>query len=652
MMDWNVLGIEPTDDREAIEKAYNDKLNGVDLENRPEEFEKLHKAYQEALSLLSLESAQEDEFRSLFRINYKDFGCRIDPEAWKTLIDKGEAQLGKEKSEAVLFDMLMDMHVLPQEVWKYLDTRYTILQRKKELLDKYPPRFVREVLVRGVRFREVIPFKLFYPGRDGDECDRYLMDYMQVMAGDPESASKAEEDMLSLKEQHPYGTSLAARKAVMSGNTDRIAEIEKVCSDNPGNTDLMNDLAACYFMCGSLDKCEEACRTALITDEDDVSIKLILAQCLAKNARFMEAADLLTEIIKDPSTDNVLRNRLSSLRADWNRHVMNEYTDSERDGNADPSSVLDHAWRCLQNNSVEEAKALAAKIDIGSVGAVAYHDLMNQVAFVTGNAEEAIDHASELVKLAEVSSDEKGRLSEYLVRKANALYMNKQTNEALDTYRYTLERCGDDTNIMSMLYHLLLFERKNDEALQCAEKMAALEPDSFRGHHLLADALFVSGDTERASEEIDEALELENSDIDPFILKMRILIKKKAYDDAEQLLSMLKRAGGADITGVKWCEGLIQELKYLDNDKALDQYFDVAERIESGEFLTYGSNVYYRIALCMRAQMAEEEDQNEIESRLRDLIRKGLELNPEDPDCISFLDTLDSAGGDGLKSVD
>ena len=37
-MDWTLLGIEETKDKEAITAAYREKLKGINPEDRPEEF--------------------------------------------------------------------------------------------------------------------------------------------------------------------------------------------------------------------------------------------------------------------------------------------------------------------------------------------------------------------------------------------------------------------------------------------------------------------------------------------------------------------------------------------------------------------------------------------------------------------------------------
>ena len=50
MIDWNILGIDPTDNIKEIKKAYASKAKEYHPEECPEEFERLHSSYKEALA--------------------------------------------------------------------------------------------------------------------------------------------------------------------------------------------------------------------------------------------------------------------------------------------------------------------------------------------------------------------------------------------------------------------------------------------------------------------------------------------------------------------------------------------------------------------------------------------------------------------------
>ena len=108
MVNWEILGIAPTNDISVIKKAYRAKLADTNPEDKPEEFMELRRSYEEAVELAKrpdedAESADEDGqkeeyFQTLLppehpafswfqqaRRLYRDFYRRIVPENWSRL---------------------------------------------------------------------------------------------------------------------------------------------------------------------------------------------------------------------------------------------------------------------------------------------------------------------------------------------------------------------------------------------------------------------------------------------------------------------------------------------------------------------------------------------------------------------------------------
>ena len=654
-MDWNVLGIEPTKDIEKINAAYEEKLQQIDLEYHPEEFDALKKAYEQALVLAEDHVMREPSgntrgFKTMFAALYKDFALRTDTVAWDSLLDQAERDYGKNRTMNLLLDELMDSHVLPAEVWKFLEDRYHFTEQKEILYGNYPKAFVNDVILRGPSQKDLLPFDLFVPGKDGAVCEDYMKLYYQAINSRPDQAKDIIAQMNALSEQHPYGKSLEARNAVVTGDPSKITVLESIAAKYPDRYELQMNLAIAYMAASETGKCEEVCRKLLETDPSDIPSKVLLAQAIAAMGRYKEASDIVSDVIRDPSADMGIIGRLSAMRAEWNMPVIREYEQAEASGKADDDQLLDHAWRCLQNNMIEEAAEIAGKIDSRKADKVSYTDLMNQIWFVTGDYSKALKSADELIDLAKKDDSLKGRLPEFFARKANSLYTGGDSSGAIDTYKEALDTCGNDRNILTMLSRILLSEKNFGDAGEYSRRLIRAFPQSYLGHYLLSESLFGSGDLKAASDAVDEALQLETGDIDPFVLKMRILIENKAFGDTETMLDMLRRSGADDITGVKWCSALVKEMKYHKDDEALDDYFDIAERIESGEYVSWAAKVYYRIALCMGAQIDRED--TESMQRVRDAVNKGLRIDPDDKDLKKYLSMLDGTNAEGLTLAD
>ena len=93
-MDWFVLGIEPTKDKKIITNAYRQKLRQTNPEDKPQEFQALRAAYEEAMALADREEAEtvRDEsplglWMEAVEKTYGDYPSRIDPDCWKALME-------------------------------------------------------------------------------------------------------------------------------------------------------------------------------------------------------------------------------------------------------------------------------------------------------------------------------------------------------------------------------------------------------------------------------------------------------------------------------------------------------------------------------------------------------------------------------------
>ena len=400
-MDWTVLGIEPTSDTSKIEQAYNEKLQNIDLENRPEEFVKLREAYEEALRLAGESAGSAAEFKPGFLALYSDFSRRIDPKEWKEFLDVQDKALGKNRSQRALLDELMDRHILPNEIWKLLEDRYHFSEQKQILYGSYPAQYVNEVILRGPSQSDLLPFELFVPGKDGEEAEKYMRLYYEAMTARPDQAKEYTDKMNELREQHPYGKALEARNAVFTGDTSKLDVLKVICQRNPGHPELKLQLATAYMAAGEPSRCAIECEELLKEDKDNASVSILYSQALASLGRYREASDTLSAVIRDPNTDTRLVGRLSAMRAEWNVPVIREHEQAEEAGRETQAERLDHAWRCLQNNMIEEAAEIAAKIEPGDTDPLSYNDLKNQIGFVTGDYEDALKTSGALIFIAD-----------------------------------------------------------------------------------------------------------------------------------------------------------------------------------------------------------------------------------------------------------
>ena len=187
-MFWKILKIEPTTDKKKIKAAYRDLLSDVNPEDKPEEFKALRQAYEDALAWA--DGHAQDTARTPMELwqeelaaVYDDFSRRNELTEWQKLLNEDICLSldGRMACEDALLQFLMDHYFLSHEIWVYLDSQFSWLERKEELYDSYPQDFIDYIVVNGIHFNDTLPMKMFIPGKDGDACSTYLEKYFQFL---------------------------------------------------------------------------------------------------------------------------------------------------------------------------------------------------------------------------------------------------------------------------------------------------------------------------------------------------------------------------------------------------------------------------------------------------------------------------------------
>ena len=189
MNNWSILGIEPTEDKEIIKRAYMTELPKYNPEDDPQGFTRLRLAYENILNeinrkdkLSEEKSTPVDRFMGQLEDIYQDIIKRRDGRVWEELLQDEvciRLDLVDEAEEKVM-TFLMENNILPKKIWILLEKCFDWRARKDLLKETYPPNFIDFILNNTIY--EELTDELFQlePEAKAHHFDRWVRLYYEI----------------------------------------------------------------------------------------------------------------------------------------------------------------------------------------------------------------------------------------------------------------------------------------------------------------------------------------------------------------------------------------------------------------------------------------------------------------------------------------
>ena len=408
-MFWKILKIEPTADRGIIRTAYRELLSVTNPEDKPEEFKALREAYEQALAYADEHASDtvkspieqwQDDLAQL----YNNFGRRNELTEWQKLLNRDVCLSvdSRMECEDILIRFLMENYFLAHEIWAYFDNQFSWLERQDELKQTYPADFIDYVVVNGIHFPDILPMKLFVPGEDGDVAHEYLSLYLKAKnSEDDESRDAAMAEMLQLSEQHPYGTAGSLYVRCMSGDEEALKELYDLHRNYADNLYLGQTLADALFDLKKIPECMEVLEEMKAIDEKNFRRRWLEACCLAEEDRHQEAVKILDSMLRDSAGDGQLQYDIDQKRSEFNHVIIEKLKKKLEEDPADQESIVNLAWAYLENGHNEEADELAARLPDDYHDRFGYYNLKSSIAMSMDRYEEAVPLLEKLAETAQ-----------------------------------------------------------------------------------------------------------------------------------------------------------------------------------------------------------------------------------------------------------
>lgn len=651
-MDWFILGIEPTKDKKAITAAYRQKLRVTNPEDDPEAFKALRSAYEEAMSLADKEEPEPSRDESPVGLwmediarTYDNLASRINPDCWKQLMSCAVC-IGLDTrplAEEALLKFLMKCYHLPKSVWKVLDETFEFSIRAEELYEIWPRDFIDNAVLSGINLDPVLDYVYFTPGISGKDCDAYIRLYFQSNQMPLDQIGPILDQMDALSERHPLGEALRYRFYIETGREQEGKDgFRQLALAYPDISLLRVSWAEFCLEDGSIEEAQRIASHVLEINPQYLAAKVIYAKCLASREQFHEAKEYAYDILSDASDDPGVTEQMAQLLKQWNEQLIQRRNARLEEAPEDIDNMIELAWCYIQTERIDDAAAIARKIDPNYEDAFAYHNLQGKLNYNMKDYAQGLYHLEIVEQILRDMPDDgnskshkrKARLPEMLQLQGSCLIQLGRTEEAKSKLHEAMTLAPEDKEVLMIMGKIMYNSGEYLEAIDVFQQLLRLSAHAWVAELLMALCLYRLRRDQEAFHAVNRALSVQSYDLSLYILKMQILVRNEIFEEVHQILNFLQESGAPQDISCDFIRAELTELEQKDIDSAMKQYRVLCRRVEAGEQLLYSGELYYHLAVLTGNQLdvSQEEDRNTV----LQIVDKGLAADDKNSDLLYY----------------
>ena len=661
MVNWEILGIAPTNDISTIKKAYRAKLADTNPEDKPEEFMELRRSYEEAVELAKrpdedAESADEDGqkeeyFQTLLppehpafswfqqaRRLYRDFYRRIVPENWSRLAADPVCSRIDTAADArnALLSFFMEYWFLPDEVIRTLDSSFHFRENQEELMENYPREFVEAILLAPLEDRVSFEYDLFRGPSDKD-YDSFIRLYYHlcdlVNEGEWDEAERCLSAIEATDIFHPY-INVEKAKIHLSKNQldlaeEDMAQVADLFPDSPNICCMAGEVA---LVKEDYDTAQQHFSRAYELAPSSRWAKLGLGETLLATQDYEAASDWINQVLAEDRYSP----RGKALQQQIEQAMKEQLTGKWEAGDTTADEKIQLAIFHIDNGESRQAQQILQSYQSEDPAEEA--DRLHFLATAELELDDypkAHDHFRQAEncfrRLLEVTAEE-DRKREIQSKTCRSMIMDSVVLQSMGRLKDGLEVVTNA--VIDFPNQPMALCRKAElhgemgmyqDAIEAASQSIELDDSFHLPFRIRANAYYETGYYNEAYEDCNRCIEIYSGDLEVFLIKISILIEVAETDSAlAELDSLEEQVEGSRLTFLR---GRALEAAG-ELEKAKEQYQKVLEMVSLEDREVFPP--------------AEVDDLAETYYHLYNICRERYESSYEEPlwaECVNYLET-------------
>ncbi|MCR4839823.1 MAG: tetratricopeptide repeat protein [Eubacterium sp.] len=573
---WEILKTEPTRDPEVLKKAYRRQLVKVHPEDDPEGFQALRAAYEEAVRLaqqpeepdgparvpedsegrdagseqdvpLDL-NTPEGRIRKTMQEIYASFFRRVQVSEWEALLADPYFSSIDTAEDAIhlLLDFIMEHYMLPHQVFRFLREQLSLDDRREELLEHYPFRYL-DYLTANAIFPDAVDYTLFSGPED------YDYDGLIELASEFSRANKAgdlkrQEQLLSKLENLPVrNPDLEVLKCRYLWQAEKKEEAEEKLhaleAEYPESINVLITLGDILQHTDRLDEAEAYYQKARKYPNMDRFLRGRFAELMIRRGEYEKARDAFFDLLQEMPYDNFYR---SEVLLACEGIIREKKALLEQDP-SDIKARVELAAAHYQSYQFEEAIRVleAVQVPQDPVRKAGYFNYLGRSLLSLHRTVEALSALQQwnaaISEIPEEDTSEETiaarKRAGYAQTLIGVAYMQMQRYDEAGIYIESAMTQKHDEYIVTMEERCTLeyLSGRYQAGIEACRELERRSPQNFQASNIRAKCDFELGLLQQAMEHAERAISIFPYVAEPYYILAKCYLRIKNYTEARRM---------------------------------------------------------------------------------------------------------------------